>query len=181
MHFGRNCFRIVLGTVTVAASLWAASGAQAANGPGSLYVAGASTTPTHWNIPIGVPTNAEIQGVGSEVGSPLPATITVIVKSTEWGNTYLTATQIGVTNNYAFTYTPPATANGDDFNACGSTIVSYVNEGRNSNNDLIDDGLQNGSSNTTSGFRFYDGAGVPIECTVGVTPSTWGGVKTLFQ
>ena len=61
---------------------------------------------------------AEIRGVStSEVGSPLPATITVIVKSSQWGNTALTATRIGTTNNYAFTYTPPTRA------VKGSTLV----------------------------------------------------------
>jgi hypothetical protein len=165
-----------------AALLLVAGAALAVNGPGSLYVTGASTTPTHWNIPIGVPTNAEIQGVGSEVGSPLPATINVIIKSMTFGNTTVTGTQIGATNNYAFTYTPPALANGDEFDACNTVIVAYVNNNQNANNDLIDDGLQNGSTNTASGFRFVDGTGAAIPCVVvGVEPTTWGTAKHLYQ
>jgi len=181
MYFGNNWLRVSGRIVTVAASLCVASAAIAANGPGALYVAGASNTPTHWNIPIGVATNAEIRGVGSEVGSPLPATITVIVKSSQFGNTFLVGTRIGLTNDYSFSYTPPAVANGDDFNACNTTIVAYVTTSQNSSNDLIDDGLANGSSSSAAGFRFLDGAGVPIECTVGVAPSTWGNVKKLFD
>jgi hypothetical protein len=120
--------------------------------------------------------------VGSEAGSPLPATITVIVKSSVFGNTSLTGTRIGLTNNYAFSYTPPSIAGGDDFEACGTTVVSYVTEARNSNNDLIDDGILNGSSNTAAGFRFVDASGNPLICTeLDTAPATWGMVKKLFD
>jgi hypothetical protein len=173
--FRRFTCALVLGIVV-------ASSALAVNGPGSLYVAGASTTPTHFNIQIGVETCGEIRGVGSEVGDPLPPTITVIIKSTFFGNTYLVGTQIGATNNYSFCYTPPAVANGDDFDACATTIVAYVTEGQNSNNDLIDDGLQNGSDNTAAGLRFVDANGDPIDCIkVGVERAPWSGVKSLYR
>jgi hypothetical protein len=162
--------------------LLATSSAWAVNGPGSLFVSGASHTPTHWNIPIGVATNAEIRGVGSEVGSPLPATIVVIIKSSAFGNTFLTGFQIGTSNNYSFTYTPPAIANGDDFDACNTTVVAYVENGRNSDNDLIDDGVQNNSSGAAAGFRFVDAAGRPIDCVfLGAESSPWSGVKGRYR
>jgi hypothetical protein len=160
----------------------AASAAMAVNGPGSLYVAGATHTPTHWNIPIGVQTCAEIRGVGSEVGNPLPATITVIIKSSEFGNTNVVGTRVGTTSNYSFCWTPPAIENGADFNACGTTIVAYVSNGRNTNNDLIDDGVRNGSSNAAAGLRFVDAAGRQIECiNLGVGAAPWSGMKQLYR
>jgi hypothetical protein len=166
------------------ACLLAAGAAVADNGAGSLIVSGATCTPTHWNIPIGVPTTAQICGVTTgEAGSPLPATITVWVKSTQWGNTMLTATLVdAVAGCYEFTYTPPAVANGDDFDACGTTIVAYVDLGMNANNDICDDGLDNGSGTSASGFRFVDAAGDPLECvTVGVDEVPWGQVKHLYE
>src|SRR5207342_1168308 len=111
----------------------------AAIGAGSLFVAGETTTPTHWNITVGVPWTIEIRGVlASEVGGSLPPTMTAWVKSSLLGNTAVTATRIGATSNYSFVYTPPT-------EACATTIVAYFSLGQNSNNDLIDDGLQNGS------------------------------------
>ena len=69
---------------------WAAAG-WAVNGAGSLIVAGAPHTPTHWDVQIGLPVTAEIHGVDpAEVGGSLPATLTVWVKSTFFGNTMLT-------------------------------------------------------------------------------------------
>jgi hypothetical protein len=167
---------------TGALTLALTSGAWA-NGAGSLYVAGATNTPTHWNIQIGVTTNAEIRGVlTSEVGSPLPATINVIVKSSDFGNTTVTGTRIGMTSDYSFSYTPPAIANGDDFDACNTSIVAYQSNGNNSNNDLIDDGLQNGSSSAAAGFRFTDASGNPLPCQlVGVEPTPWSGFKSLYR
>jgi hypothetical protein len=169
--------------VTVALLLAACPAVSiAAQGAGSLFVAGATHTPTHWNIQIGVPTTAEIQGVTtSEVGDPLPATITVIVKSSLFGNTSLVGTRIDATSNYSFTYTPPSIATGSAFNACETTVVSYVTEALNTNNDLLDDGLQNGSRNDASGFRFVDAEGQLISCVLGVEPSTWGQVKIRFE
>jgi hypothetical protein len=179
MHHNINRIRSTCALVLAVAF---ASSAMAANGPGSLFVAGASSTPTHWNIPIGVETCAEIRGVGTEVGDPLPPTITVIVKSSEFGNTTLVGTRIGVTNDYSFCWTPPATANGDLFDACGTTVVAYVSNGQNTSNDIIDDGVQNASSNAAAGFRFVDGNGDPIECIVlGVDEAPWSGVKTLYR
>jgi hypothetical protein len=173
----------LLGVCGAVALLLPASFAWAAQGAGSLYVAGASGNPTHWDIPIGVPTVAEIRGVlASEVGGTLTPTITVIVKSSHFGNTVLVGTRIGLTSDYSFSYTPPAVAAGDDFDACATTIVAYHENGQNTNNDLIDDGLQNGSSNSAAGFRFVDGAGDPIDCIdVGVDASTWSTVKSRYR
>jgi len=158
-------------------------GAWAAIAAGSLYVAGATHNPTHWDIPIGVPTTAEIRGVStSEVGDPLPATISVIVKSSHFGNTIVTATRIGATSDYTFSFTPPAIANGDAFDACATGIVAYQTNGNNSNNDLIDDGLQNGSSNSAAGFRYTNAANEPLPCgVVGVEETPWTGFKSLYR
>jgi hypothetical protein len=173
MHQCRTA--VLCSIVTVAAILSATSAARAINGPGALYVAGATHTSTHWNIQVGVPTIAEIRSVGSEVGTPKPATITVLIKNSQFGNTTLTATRIGSTSNYTFTYKSPV-------NACNTTIVAYVIDGQNASNDLLDDGLMNNSGTSAAGFRFVDANGRPIDCTgVGTTPSAWGGVKTLFQ
>jgi hypothetical protein len=167
----------------MAASLVLLAGsAEAVNGPGALFVAGATSTPTHYNIPIGVPTAAEIRGVGSEVGSPLPATISVIIKSSSFGNATVTANRIGSTNNYAFTYTPPAIGSGSQFDACETTIVAYVSNAQNTSNDWIDDAVLNGSGTAAAGFRFVDAQGVLIPCpVVGVEPATWSVAKQLYQ
>ena len=143
--------------------LWGA--VEPSRAPRPLFVAGATQTPTHWNIPIGVPTTAEIQGVTTaEVGSPQPATITVIVEGSVFGNTILVGTQLGSTSNYSFTYTPPSLATGSTFDACETTIVAYVQ-----------------SQAAACGLRFIDALGAPISCKVEVEPSTWGSVKTRFQ
>jgi len=183
MHSQKKIVRL-LGCAVAAATMLAGTAAFAVNGAGSLIVPGATCTPTHWNVPIGVPATAQICGVTTaEAGSPLPATITVWVKSSQWGNTQLTATLVdAVAGCYEFTYTPPAVANGDDFDACGTTIVSYVNVGMNANNDICDDGLDNGSGASASGFRFLDDSGAPIDCvSVGVEQAPWSQVKRLYQ
>jgi hypothetical protein len=180
----RSSIRSVrIALLAAGALVWALTPGAWAAGAGSLFVAGATGNPTHFDIQIGVPTNAEIRGVPtSEAGDPLPATIDVIVKSSQFGNTTVTGTRIGLTNNYSFTYTPPAIANGDEFDACATTIVAYITNGNNSNNDLIDDGLQNGSSNASAGFRFVDANGDPIDCEVlGVEPTPWAGFKSLYR
>jgi len=160
----------IVATLAVAAPSFAAIGA------GSLFVAGATTTPTHWNIPVGVPVTVEIHGVlASEVGGSLPATLTVFVKSSVLGNTTLTATRIGTSSDYSFMYTAPS-------NACGTTIVAYFQLGQNSNNDLCDDGLKNDSAHAASGLRFVNGQGNPISCEpLDTQGTTWGHLKTLYQ
>ena len=125
-----------------------------------------------------MPVSAEIQGVStSEVGDPLPATIAVFVKSSVFGNTEVIGTRIDASNDYSFTYTSPTVAEG----ACGTTSVAYQELGLNSNNDLLDDGLRNGSTSAASGFRFVTSDGSAINCEVGVAPSAWGTVKRLFR
>lgn len=173
--------RIVVSSALFVLALIAGA-ARADNGAGSLYVAGATYTPTHWNVTLGSTVCAEIRGVSAaEVGTPLPATLTVWVKSSTFGNTMVTATQIGTSSDYAFCYTPP-TAAADGYEACGTTIVAYQSLGTNSNNDYLDDGLKNGSSVAASGFRFVDAAGMPIDCvTVGVQGQPWGTVKGLYR
>jgi hypothetical protein len=104
------------------------------------------------------------------------------VKSSYFGNTQLVATRIDLTSNYSFVYTPPAIANGDDFNACGTTTVAYHSLGRIANNDYLDDDMLNGSWDAGAGLRFVDANGMPLECTpVPVDESTWGQVKDLFK
>src|SRR5262245_28649199 len=149
------------------AVLLSASQAWAVQGAGSLYVpSSTSQTPTHWNIPNVGTTVAEIHGVlPSEIGGSCGPTLDVFVKSSTFGNTMVTATQIGSSCDYTFSYTPPSVANGDPLDACATTIVAYFSPGLNSNNDLIDDGMQNGSTDSASGFRFLDADGNPISCT----------------
>jgi len=151
-------------------------------GAGPLIVSGANSTPTHWDIPIGVPTTAQICGVTTgETGDPLPATIQVWVKTSFFGNTQLTATQMRSSGCYEFTYTPPARANNDDFDACNTSIVAYISIVHNANNDIADDGIDNGSGNATSGFRFVDWNGVPIDCPLGVAPAAWSILMELYR
>jgi hypothetical protein len=171
--------RALVGILTLGVT---AQASTAAIGAGSLYVAGATNTPTHWNVLLGSTVAAEIRGVStSEVGSPLPATITVYVKSSLWGNATLTATQIGTSNDYAFNYTTPTLAV-DGFDACATTIVAYQELGLNSNNDYLDDGLKNASAGAASGFRFVDASGAPIACvSVGVETQPWGAVKQIYR
>ena len=153
-----------------------ASPAGATIGDASLFVAGANSTPTHWDIPIGVPTTVELRGVSTaDVGGPLPAALTVWVKSSDFGNTMLTAMRIGVSSDYTFDYMPPAFA-------CGTTVVAYLTLGYEANNDLADDGIANGSGTAASGLRFIDGNGMPIDCEpVSLGPETWGRLKALYR
>ncbi len=168
-------------TVMVFLLVGAAQAGTMSIGAGSLFVAGATHTPTHWNVVLGTTITAEIRGVSTaEVGSPLPATITVWVKSSKYGNAMLTATRIDSSNDYTFTYTPPTVAT-VGFDACGTTIVSYGVVGLNTNNDLLDDGLQNGSTNAACGFRFVNAQGEPLDCTLGVNGAAWGDVKRLYR
>jgi hypothetical protein len=152
------------------------SPALADNGQASLFVAGASHTPTHWNIPILTPITAELRGVSTmEVGDPLPATLTVWVKSTYFGNTMLTATRIDDTSDYTFDYTAPE-------EACFTSIVSYYDIGLNANNDLADDGIRNGSGISASGFRYVDDMGLLIDCEpVGTEARSWGTIKGMYR
>ncbi len=109
------------------------------------------------------------------MGGPYPATISVIVKSTDFGHTVVVGTRIGTSSDYAFTFIPPD-------GACNTTIVAYVTKGQNTNNDLIDDGLQNGSSNAACGLRLVDDTGAEVPCTVlGVENRPWGEIKSLFR
>ena len=148
--------------------------ANAEIGTGSLFVAGATHTPTHWNVQFGSPIMAEIHGVSSsDVGSPLPPTIVVFVKSSALGNFQLTAARIGATNDYAFTYTPT--------NPCGTTVVAYTRLGLNTNNDMLDDGQQNGSRKAAAGFRFVDANGDLPDCPLSVEPSSWGLIKVRYR
>jgi len=82
---------------------------------------------------------------------------------------------------YEFSYTPPAEDNGDPFDACDTSIVAYIEIGNNANNDICDDGLDNGSQDAACGFRYVDDEGNGIDCeSVSATAGTWGSVKSLF-
>ena len=152
------------------------SPASADNGQAALFVAGASSTPTHWNIPILTSITAELRGVSTEeVGDPLPATVTVWVKSTYFGNTMLTATRIDDTSDYTFDYTAPE-------EACFTSVVSYYDIGLNANNDIADDGLLNGSGISASGFRYLDDMGLLIDCVpIGTEVRSWGTIKGMYR
>ena len=150
--------------------------ANAEIGTGSLFVAGAANTPTHWNVPFGQ-IMAEIRGVStSDVGDPLPPTIVVFVKSSAFGNVELKAFRISATNDYVFTYWPMSLETG-----CGTTVVAYTRLGLNANNDLLDDGEQNGSRKAAAGFRFVDANGELLDCPLGVEPSSWGLIKARYR
>lgn len=149
--------------------------AWAVIGEGTLNVVGANSTPTHFDIPLGVATDATICGVTTaEVGDPLPATLTVWVKSSDFGNEMLTANRIDDTDCYAFSYTPP------DY-GCNTTIVAYQALGLDSNNDMADDGVMNDSGASASGFRFVDEFGEPIGCAVPNGENSWGMVKSNYR
>jgi len=149
--------------------------AGAAIGYASLYVDGADSTPTHFDIPVNVVATVELRGVSmDDVSGPLPETLTVWVKSSVNGNTMLTATRIGTSSDYTFDYMPPS-------DACNTTVVAYVSLGREANNDLADDGLPNGSGTAAAGLRFLDSNGVVIDCPVSVEGGSWGTVKALYR
>src|SRR5262245_15721904 len=113
--------KVVVHSLVLVATMGLFGTAWSVTGDASLFVAGVTNTPTHFNVQIGVPVTVEIHGVPTqEVGNPLPATLDVWVKSTLFGNTQLVATRIDDTSNYSFSYTPPSIANGDGFNACGT-------------------------------------------------------------
>jgi len=167
--------RTITGTLAMVLALLAPTQSWGTIGSASLEVAGATSTPTHWNIPLDQETTATLRGVSTaEVGDPLPATITVWVKSSVNGNTMLTANRVPDTNDYEFSYLP----SGD---ACGTTIVAYQELGLEANNDLADDGMLNGSGTAASGFRFLDANGDPFPCPISVEPDTWGNVKSSYR
>jgi len=61
----------------------------------------------------------------------------------------VTATRFGTTNDFTFTYTARA-------DACLTSAVAYKTPGNIANNDLIDDGVKNGSATAASGIAFVD-------------------------
>jgi len=170
------CIKRSIGASAMVLALLAPAPSWGAIGAASLEVMGASSTPTHWDVPLGVETMAILWGVSvREVGNPLPPTIPVWIKSSDGENTMVVADRIADTNDYRFSYLPP----GD---ACGSTIVAYTTNALSANNDLADDGVRNGSGRSASGIRFVDTQGEPLLCVITArTASSWGRVKSAYR
>ncbi len=56
-----------------------------------------------------------------------------------------------------YTYNVPA-------NACDTGVVAYKTNGNNSNNDIIDDGIRNGSACAAAGYAYVDASGKLTSC-----------------
>lgn len=155
-----------------AAALALAPGASAAAGtPGSLcanpFVCPGTTAlvrhnSTHYKLPVG--TGGVFAIVGATDVSPGP--VDVIVKSSTLGNTTVPGVAApdplhGITITFA--YTAPA-------NGCDTSVVAYVAPGNVTNNDVVDDGLLNGSGTSVGGFAFTNASGTVIACSATAPP-----------
>ena len=76
----------------------------------------------------------------------------------------------GANCTITFSYTAP---NGPDVCACMTSIVAYKTTGNNSTNDIIADGVFNGTPTGPAGFGFVDANGQPINtCGCPTTTTT---------
>jgi len=149
----------------------AAAPSMAANGPGSLCntpgatgCAGATSLPTfnstHYALMPGVTITSKIIGatdlLGTETCSSGPAGVDVIIKSSQFGNETVCGSLSscpGAGCTITFTYTAP---NGPSVCACQTSIVAYGSNGNNADNDIIDNGVKDGSASSAAGFAFTD-------------------------
>src|SRR2546422_39193 len=80
--------------------------------------------------------------------------VDVIIKSTFFGNQTVCGSLSGCPGagcTITYTYTAP---NGPSVCACNTSIVAYNTNGNNSNNDIIDDGIKNGTGTQSAGYAY---------------------------
>jgi hypothetical protein len=123
-----------------------------ANAPGSLDCP--TLTPhnnTHYKLEVGATVTCTIDGATDVSGS----TVTVYIKSSTLGNETVTGSVSGTT--ITFTYTARS-------DGCSTTNVAYDTSGNTANNDIIDNGSNDGSGTAAAGFAFVDSNGDVIAC-----------------
>src|SRR5262249_10275264 len=171
-------------------SLAAAPRVEAANAPGALCntpaiagCAGATDltpfNPTHYGLKVGVTITSKILGAtdltGNETCTGGGAGGDVLLKSSPFGNTTVCGTLSGCPGaacTITFMFTAP---NGPDVCACQTSIVAYGSNGNNANNDIVNDGVHDGTPDSAAGFAFLDSQGQPIDtcgCATTTTTST---------
>src|SRR5262249_48253003 len=99
------------------------------------------------------------------------AGVDVFIKGSFAGNEVVCGTLSacpGADCTITFSYTAP---NGPDVCACKTSIVAYKTSGNNSTNDIIADGVFNGTPTGPAGFGFVDTGGQPID-NCGCPPTT---------
>src|SRR5262249_9706227 len=158
------------------AVFWDPAAGSLCNTPTVSGCAGATAlpvfNPTHYAVQIGTTITSKIIGAtdltGTETCSAGGSGVDVIVKSTPLGNTTLCGSLSGCPGagcTITFTYTAPD-------NGCQTEIVAYLTNGNNTNNDIIDDGILNGSGTAAGGLAFVDGSGNPIHTCGGATTTS---------
>src|SRR5262245_29707575 len=143
--------------------------ATAANAPGSLCntpaisgCAGATSlpafNPTHYGLMPGVTITSKIIGATDLTGNETcsapgnPPGVDVIIKSSQFGNTTVCGSLSscpGAACTITFMFTAP---NGPDVCACETSIVAYGSNGNNANNDIVNDGVDDGTPDSAAGF-----------------------------
>jgi hypothetical protein len=137
-------------------------------------------------LQIGVAYIVLIEGVlPTEIGGlPAPETMPVWVKSSYFGNTMFTATQLHLLT-YWFRYTPPARSAGSDFDACGAATVSYGNGhegGYDARSLCFGPGWWCQSNPWVAMVRFVNADGARIPCpATGVERASWSSIKELYR
>src|SRR5262249_22585259 len=133
----------------------------------------------HYTVAAGATITSTIVGAtdltGSETCTGGGAGVDVFIKGAFAGNEVVCGTLSacpGPDCTITFSYTAP---NGPDVCVCKTSIVAYKTSGNNSTNDIIADGVFNGTPTGPAGFGFVDAGGQPIDmcgCPTTTTTST---------
>jgi hypothetical protein len=115
---------------------------------------------THYKLQVGTKVTGKIVGA---TDIPCSGTVSVIIKSSTLGNTTVKGS-VNSKCTITFSYTAPK-------NGCDTSIVAYSSNGNNSNNDIIADGVDDGTPSSTGGYAFVDKAGKVISCEKKDTPT----------
>jgi len=132
--------------------------------PGVTELSPFGNNPTHYAVTPGTTVNGEIIGA---TDVPNQGLVIVAIKSSDFGNT--TVTGIVFEGTITFRWDVPATG------VCGTTDVAYASLGHVSNNDIIDDGLKNGTGVAQAGYAIVDASGNVISDADPSTPGCQGG------
>ena len=143
---------VLLAGLAVGAVLAFVPAASAAVAPGSLHCPTLSPyNSAHYGLEVGATVTCTIEGATDVADGP----VDVFIKSTALGNTTVAGVALG--GVITFSFTAPA-------NGCDTSVVAYGTNGNVSNNDFIDDGLQNGSGTNAAGFAYLNAQGQNPAC-----------------
>src|SRR5262245_25214688 len=177
---------LLLAILSVAAVPGASMAQQGAlcNTPGATPLCAAATplpvfNNQHYTVPAGTTITSTIVGAtdltGTETCTGGGAGVDVFIKGSFAGNQTVCGTLSacpGASCTITFSYTAP---NGPDVCACMTSIVAYKTTGNSSTNDIIADGVFDGTPTGPAGFAFVDANGQPIDncgCPTTTTTST---------